>query len=286
MQIFNQAFTTRQYMVSQDYEYFHCINNTNIEVEYHNHVFYEIFILLSGKVTYTIEGKSYRLKHGDIVLINNNKFHKPVIDMTEKYERIVIWVNPDFLIRNSLGGSSLDMCFGGINSVDNCLIRPSPESYNTIMSSTVRLENAFNSISFGNSILRHIYILELLVNINKAFLESNHESVTHDIICNDKINQVIEYINNNLNKDLSLDALSSRFFVSKYHLLRKFKKYTGYTLHSYVQQKRLLYSKKLILEGNSVGTVCNLCGFEDYSNFIRSFKKNFGLSPKKYSRSL
>jgi AraC-like DNA-binding protein len=68
--------------------------------------------------------------------------------------------------------------------------------------------------------------------------------------------------------------------------MRKFKQQTGYTVHNYILQKRLIAATALIKEGKSVTQVCLECGFGDYSNFIRSFKQVYGVSPKKHYKNL
>lgn len=62
--------------------------------------------------------------------------------------------------------------------------------------------------------------------------------------------------------------------------MHKFKKETGYTLHNYIMQKRIFKAKKLIDEGCPITKASLLCGFTDYSNFLRAYKKIFNASPK------
>lgn len=255
-----------------------------MEVEYHNHDFYEIYFFISGRVTYIIEGKSYLLKPGDILLINNRELHKPVIETGTAYERIVIWVNPNFISKQSTDGANLSMCFEFTSKSKYNLLRPNSEISYAIAHIVSKLEKVCMNISFGSSILKNIYLVELIVFLNKAYLDTHDEEIENDIIFNEKIDSIIRYINENLHNDLSLELLSDRFYLSKYHLLREFKKNVGYTIHGYIQRKRLIMAK-ILLRGNvPVTEVCLRCGFRDYSNFIRSFKKAFGLSPRKYSR--
>ena len=79
----------------------------------------------------------------------------------------------------------------------------------------------------------------------------------------------------NLYTDLSIEFLSQKFYISKYYLMYKFKKETGYTLHNYVIQKRLLMAKNLIKNGEPITKTYIQCGFNDYSCFLRSFKNIF-----------
>ncbi len=282
MQKFNQSYTTRQYMVTPDYEYFHYVDDLTMEVEYHNHDFYEIYFYISGKVTYIIEGKSYMLKPGDILLVHSRELHKPIIEAGEPYQRIVLWVNPEFLKNQSDEGTNLLMCFESDYPRLHNLLRPNSEMSANIKFILNRLERVCVSTAFGSSLLRNTYVLELLIYLNRAVLESYEDDITIDIKFNEKIDVIIKFINENLCEDLLLDSLASKFYMSKYHLLREFKKHTGFTIHKYIQQKRLIAAKTMLREGLSVTEACSKSGFSDYSNFIRSFKNSYGIPPRKY----
>ncbi len=272
-------------MITPDFEYFHYTNKSAAEIEYHNHDFYEIYLFISGKVSYMIEGKAYRLKPWDILLIHNNEIHKPIVEEGEPYERIVLWVNPGFLKKHGTKNTNLSLCFESAFPGKTNLLRPTPERLNKISSILSEFENACSSTSYGSNILKELYVIELIVFINKAYLESFGDGAGEDIEYDEKINDIISYIKDNLDSDLSLDHLSRKFYISKYHLLREFRKYTGYTIHNYIRQKRLIMAKSLLREGFSVTETCERCGFGNYSNFIRAFKNAFGIPPKKYYNS-
>ena len=86
--------------------------------------------------------------------------------------------------------------------------------------------------------------------------------------------------------DQTLDALAERFFISKYHLLRKFEAQVGTTVHRYILQKRLLNAKQLLAGGLAPSEVCTYCGFGDYANFYRAFRAEYGTTPRQYVQSL
>lgn len=274
-----------KHVVSDDFEFFHYRDEETRNFEYKNHDVYEVYFLISGRVTYLVEGRSYAMKPGDILLINNRELHKPVLEPGETYERIILWIKPDFLKKHSIEGCNLTECFERTYRDKENIIRPKAEMLRVIKNSIVMLEETCNSNEFGSHILKNSYLMEIIVYLNRYFLKVQKNNLPSDVKCNEKINSVIKYINENLDRDLSLDSLSSRFYLNKYYLLHEFKKYTGYSIHQYIQQKRLILSKTLLKEGRSVNEVCDECGFGDYSNFIRAFKKAFGVPPKKYSKS-
>ena len=121
-----------------------------------------------------------------------------------------------------------------------------------------------------------------MVYINRWFLDQKNLREFSDIKCDENIGSILNYINKNLSSDLSIDSISSRFYMSKYYLMHKFKEQTGYTIHNYIIQKRLIMSNLLIKKGRSITDACMESGFNDYSNFSRAFKKIFMLSPKEY----
>ncbi|MDD4494013.1 MAG: AraC family transcriptional regulator [Eubacteriales bacterium] len=272
-------------MLTSDFEYFHYKDKDALNVEYHNHDFHEIYLYLSGDVTYCIEGRSYTLRPGDFLLIHNREVHKPFIKQGEPYERIVLWVNPDYLLRKSKGASNLCDCFRIEGSNNYNLIRPSTAKLKDIFEILERFEKACNGLSLEHSLLRDAYLVEYIACINAMFHESFDKPMSEDIKFNENINKVVSYINDNLGECLSLELLSKKFYMSKYHLAREFKKYTGYTIHQFIQQKRFILAKTMLKKGISVSNVCSSCGFNDYANFIRNFKKYFGMPPKKYAES-
>ena len=95
----------------------------------------------------------------------------------------------------------------------------------------------------------------------------------------EKIAQILSYINENLNRELTVDQLAERVYLSRYHFMRLFKAQTGTTVHAYVRQKRLLSAARLIREGVPAGQAAAECGFNDYSAFSRAFRESFGVSP-------
>jgi AraC-like DNA-binding protein len=271
-------------METSDFELFYYHNNNPVEVDFHNHNFYEIYLFLSGNVTYIIEGKSYKLKPKDILIINNKELHKAFVESGVPYERIVIWLNPEYVKSLSSDKTDLLTVFDTSLRESYNLLRLRPDITEYIYGIAEKLGVVINSKTFGNDILREAYIIELLVYMNRAYQISRKNGMDLDVVNNDKIDNIIQYINANLDSDLTLQTLSSRFYLSKFHLLREFKKYTGYTIHKYIQQKRLILARELLKNCKQVTEVCNKCGFGDYSNFIRAFKKEYGLSPKKYCK--
>ena len=97
-----------------------------------------------------------------------------------------------------------------------------------------------------------------------------------------KMEEILRYIAANLEGDLSVDALAARFYMSRYYLMHRFKEITGYTVHQYTVQKRLLRAGELIREGVPVMKAAEQAGFPEYSTFLRAFQNTFHTSPKNF----
>ena len=93
--------------------------------------------------------------------------------------------------------------------------------------------------------------------------------------------KVAKYLNSNIEKAISLDRLATKFFISKYHLCRAFKQYSGTSVHSYINHKRIMYAKQLIEAGETASGAAERVGFGDYSAFYRAYVKIVGKSPTK-----
>lgn len=286
METENKTIYYKRGYLHNNFELFHVKDKKNLQFEFHYHDFNKIIIFLSGKVTYLIEGKAYKLKPWDILLVNSNEIYKPIIDAGETYERIVIWVNSLFLTKQDNGDGKLLTCFTLAAQRKMNLLRLRPEQLPGIKNILFELADADRRQEFGNTLLKNSLFLQFLVYLNRIFLGIEKDKEQPDIQYDKTIAQILHYINENLNEDLSMDKLASVFFLSKYYLMHKFKQHTGYTLHNYILQKRLIAANTFMQAGQSITTACTNAGFSDYSNFLRAFKKMFGLSPKKHLQFL
>ncbi len=100
----------------------------------------------------------------------------------------------------------------------------------------------------------------------------------------DTVIGVRNYIDNNFETNLNLDLLSHLRFVSKYHLLRLFKKYYGQTPKQYLTDKRIKKSKEYLKSGMKVTETCFAVGFESLSSFSTLFKNRNGLTPREFQK--
>lgn len=269
--------------LNDNFKIFHIKDKKDIKFEYHHHDFSKIVILIDGDLTYYIEGKSYILKPWDILFVNKNEIHKPVVNADKYYERIVIWLNPDFIAKYAQGNNNLLKCFEVAMKNNYNLLRLNMKSIENIKNLIQDIQSCDNSNEFGSEILKESLFIQLMVLMNRLFLNSDKNRDIEDIQYDKTIEEVLSYINSNLENDLSIDTIASKFFISKYYLMRKFKNQIGSSIHSYVIQKRLILAKSLISDGLSMSTVCSKCGFNDYSSFVRAFKKAYGVSPSNYN---
>lgn len=275
-----KPYVTRQYMLSSDYEIFHYSNTDLARVSLHHHDFYECYLFISGDVTYLIEGKYYNLNTGDIVLINSRELHQAIINSNDiPYERIVLWINKEFLKTLSTSKTDLTICFEDPNK--QTILRGNIEIYKNIKSILTKLLALEEFKGVGSDVLYKAYISEIVVLLNNLSSKTDIK-LDIDAKANILIDEVIEYINNNLDKEITLDELSTQFYISKYHLSRKFKQHTGTTIYRYILQKKLILAKELILQSMPIISVYKQCGFGDYSNFFRAFKNEYGVTPKQF----
>lgn len=258
---------------------FHLTDQETREIEYHYHDFDKITIFIKGQVTYVVEGRSYELKPYDIVLVKHNDLHRLTVDNRAPYERIIVYISPAFIEAYQTSDYDLSFCFQkAYEEGSNVLRIPSLEK-SPLFHAINRLEQSFSDQGYAATLYRQLLFLEFMVHLNRGARRNRLEFLDTEKN-GTKVSAILQYINENLPEDLSIDRLSEIFYISKYHMMRTFKQETGCTIGSYISQKRLLLARELILSGLSPAQSCYECGYRDYSTFSRAYRKLFGYSPQ------
>lgn len=279
----SQHFDPRQTMQRQDFEVFHYREPKPEEVEVHHHDFYEVYFFLGGEIEYWVEGHIYRLQPGDLLLINPMELHRPMIDRKNSvYERIVLWINKNYLNSLTDEDTSLTQCFDTGNPTHRNLIRLTKMQRSDITARLGELIRESYSKDFGGRLCATGIFMQFMVELNRIASHSAAHSVEQQETP-ELVTKVLAYIGGHYNEDLSLEGLSQRFFVSKYHLSHEFTKAVGIGVYRYIMLKRLLMAKQMLTDGNPPGEVYAKCGFGDYTNFFRAFKAEYGVSPSAYA---
>ena len=268
--------------LNSHFKMFHLNDSKKINIDFHYHDFHKILIFLQGNVTYCIEGRNYDLQPNDIVFVNAGEVHCPIIHDDSCYERIIIYISKDFLSLYQNPQNDLSLCFKSALKNQSHVLRIPSFKESKLSMITTELENAFSSCEYANELLLDTLFIEFIVHLNRASLTNKIEYISTNS-SNQKIIDIIDYLNKNLTKDINIDLLADTFYISRYHLMHTFKKATGYTIGEYIKTKRLLYARDLIQNGKGITDACYACGFKNYSTFLRAYRKNFGCSPSKNS---
>ena len=97
--------------LNSEFRLFHLTDQETKEVDYHYHDFDKITIFIRGKVNYMIEGRSYDLKPYDIVLVKQGDIHRLTVDNSCPYERIIVYISPNFMNAYQTDNYDLSYCF-------------------------------------------------------------------------------------------------------------------------------------------------------------------------------
>ncbi|CAM4478516.1 AraC-like DNA-binding protein [Paenibacillus endophyticus] len=244
---------------------------------------YEIYYLISGNVVYQVEDQSYPLNPGDLLIINNMEMHRPYFTSDSSYERIIIFFKPDFCSHYIQEGYSLLQYFdrkrpGSFNRLPGPLVEQAQ-----LAAHFMEIEELHHGQLPESCLLIELSFIRLLVKINQM-IASHIDSFELEGNVNAKIEQIIAYIHDNLYGSLTLQHIEHTFFVNRYYFSHQFKKITGCSFKQYIIQKRITKAIELLKLSVPPTEVCSMTGFQDYSNFYRTFKRITGVSPAKYGQ--
>lgn len=286
-----ELYEKRGYLLS-DFRLFHLSDAQGTNVNYHYHEFHKLVFLRSGTGDYSVEGQKYTLLAGDIVLVGSRQVHRPEFEKGMPYERIILYISPEFLKGNSVDGCELGEIFDrglgdNFGQESAHVLRAGERERQRLFSLVEKLEKELSEEVYGKEIACKGLLLRLLVEIGRGLQgvekELNEKKSLKNPLKNNpqqiRIRDMMRYLNIHLNDEISMDALAKLFFVSKYHMMRQFKEETGQSVYEYLTERRLLHARDLIRQGGSATESCFNSGFRSYSSFTRAYAKRFGTTP-------
>lgn len=253
------------------------IKNPNPNI--HVHECCEIFLCLKGGKSFLIDNRIYDISPGDLFVINQFEAHKVVADDSDKFVRYILHVHPSFLYSNSYGNINLPDIFYASDKITKLTL--SKEDAEKL---TVLFKQLDCDYPYGDEMYKRLRGSEIILETARLF--STHITSSQNAFSHKTVQLAIDYINTNYASALTTQEVAGNAFISPTQLSRLFNRYCGTTVTKYIVSKRITEAKKLLLSGKSVTDTAFMCGFNDYANFIRTFKNAVGVPPGKYKNHI
>ncbi len=240
----------------------------------HMHDNYELYCFVSGKASYMVEGNIYELRPGTVLIMRSSETHKLIVNGSERYERFTINFYPEVL------------CSKGF---DKALL--APFTSRTLGEKNMYFEDMFGDVSIlqllrktcrecsvlSNEAVLYLNLSSMLCAVAYAFENyPTEKNYSHE---RDVQRELLNYINDNITSELSVNDIAEYIHISPTHLGRIFKELTGTTVYQYIISKRLILAQRYMAKGRSAVEAAEKSGFGDYSCFYRMYKKRFGCAP-------
>ncbi len=249
-------------------------------MDMHNHDGYEVLLVLGGIVNFYTEHGGNRLKRGDLVCTDELDFHRVEVITRGVYDRVVVNVKRHVLETASSGQTDLLTCFHRNPASPVNVIHLSEEEVMRLEVYGRSLQESLMGRLPGDEILSDAYLKQIMVTVNRHFL--GQDILPRTEIMPGLVMETFNYIENHLTEEITLKCLEENLHYNGTYISRRFKRITGISLQNFIIAKKIMLSCKLLREGMSPCNVCEMTGFNSYSNFSRTFSKQVGMSPKKY----
>ena len=250
------------------------------DYEMHSHYQHvEVYYFLEGDLELAFEGKHIKVENGGIIVIANGVLHRPIIKSKCRYYRKRIQISKDAFIH--LNAMALEL-YDKLKKRKIFVVRKETVERTGMETLFCEIENYL-----AHSTTYHDFCA--LINLFSLLIKAEHHSEQHENMLsahNEKITQIIRYIDDHLSETLSYKLIAEAFHLSEKSLYKFFKNETGFSLGNYINERRIIMAQSLLNKGESATSAAFAAGFKDYSVFYRCFLKNAGITPAEYIKTI
>ena len=219
-----------------------------------------------------VDGITYPLKAGDVILIPHEvRHHVNVLNPELPYQRIIFWISQDYLQQLLEFSQDYGYLIRHVASGKHYIYHYDLLSFNKLQAKAFELIDEIQFQHFGKETKISLLVNELILDINRIVYEQTNPDApraSHSLYQN-----LVYYIENHLEEELTLDHLAEEFYVSKYHIAHVFKENIGLSIHQYISKKRLAMCRDAILSNTPITDAYLRCGIFDRNFCIEAFER-------------
>jgi AraC-like DNA-binding protein len=263
--------------------------NSSYKGNMHSHHYLEISYIKEGNGTYIIDDKTYDINKGDIFIFSNTENHLLIVDPNSNIINQVIHFEPRFIWSQT--DDSFDSRYLSVFFKRN---REFKNRWNSDMPTTLKMGDLFLEIEaefqdhkHGYELMIKVKLLNILVLMCRHYDylwkdSSNMHDMKQGVNC---INNILDYIDFNLDSQISLKDLAGIAHMNISYFSTFFKKYNGIGPSAYIASKRIEKAiDYLKFSDKSITEISSICGFNNTTSFYNAFKKFDGMYPSIYRK--
>lgn len=239
----------------------------------HIHDLCEIYVNLTGNVSFIVEKNIYSIKPGDIIITKPYEYHHCIYN--DDSDHLHYWI----MFSSHENPELFDFFMERKRGTDNLIRLP-----DDISGEFLSLCERITKVNPMHRISSMALFFEIISYIAKGLAKYNVQDANKNLPAN--VSNILNYINKNYYKINNINSLAADFHISIATLERYFKKHLSMTPKRYIEDKKLSHACMMLRQNYSVTEACFESGFDDYSHFITIFKKNFQTTPLKYKKNI
>ena len=271
---------------NQGYEAHYNFSETFEVTQFHCHDYFEFYIHLQGGEFMGVDNRLYPLSPNQLFVLPPFSMHG--LSCTKEmrnYERAYLNLAPEVLRVLGCGQIDAESLFRQHTAGHVCTYQLSDADAQTFVSCVHQIrDNEPRKRDPYERFGDYALMISLLSIVCRTMRRT--DPVKGEIFGSNIIQEILEYINNHYTQPIRMENLARSFGVSVSYLSHEFARFTNRSVYDYILYRRVMLARQQMLGTSSLNDIAYRCGFNDYSNFLRSFTRIVGMSPSQYRRNL